>query len=940
MLQRPLRVLERYPLVQDPPFSLDGVGAYLFAIPCSPAALAALVTHTFGWAAPAVVVSPLGSVCLFVFTHTSKASAADPSRGSFAYHELAVFVPVLVERPGQLPALAMHLPFIYPDQGLAVAAGREIYGMPKKPADISFPDDPSTFWNGPAPLAVSVLGAKQFDGSAWSELPLLSVTSRAQPSLVTQAENVLLQAIDSHLGPLPAALAGLHLLQQNLVQLKQVPDVTTGGLQPRVLYRAVTAPFESMSNIQLADASQVTFTLQDLASEPLRDVLGLPETFSPLVAASLDMSFGFDDGRVLLEQPEQTRVPEVRTRVVILGGGMGALATAYALTATPDRRARFDVRVVAQGQYLGGKGASHRDPDPAMGSRSLEHGLHVFFGFYHNALRMMRDVYTEAHRPPTSVPATFDGAFQPNWDVTFSNGTDSYDATFPHTPADNGVLARSANDRLEVLKGLLDNLTDGAVSRLFKGGPLTIVAEAVKLLEGILDNVIFRQILAFGITLAKAILDDVVLGGKSFDDLDVYDFREWMKSHHILGFPDLSATAIMQVPYDGVFAYDGTTTDNPRLGAGIAARGLLQLVTDYEIAPTYIMQAGMGECVFGPLYEVLLARGVRFEMFAKVTELTIDGDTATKVTYARQAVVTNGPFAYEPTYRLANGVVAWRGDPDPAQLAAGSPILGQDPYSDAVDVHVGPDPELLVTRDFDVLVCALPAPVTASVLRGHQGNPTLVAIAKIPTVCTLQTQLWLNGTTPSLGWAWRAPVLGGFPQPLDTMHLRDPQLGVEEWPPASAPGGLLYLCGPFTPGYRIDSADPAARTAAGVTAMAEAVTFVTNELGKALPSAVVAGSNPPVFDFTTLYRPGGVAPVTPLGAQYVRYNIDLSQQYVLCWPGGLADRPTPVVPGVTNLVFAGDWTRNGVDIPCIEGTVVSALLAAEAITGEDLDILG
>jgi uncharacterized protein with NAD-binding domain and iron-sulfur cluster len=71
----------------------------------------------------------------------------------------------------------------------------------------------------------------------------------------------------------------------------------------------------------------------------------------------------------------------------------------------------------------------------------------------------------------------------------------------------------------------------------------------------------------------------------------------------------------------------------------------------------------------------------------------------------------------------------------------------------------------------------------------------------------------------------------------------------------------------------------------------------------------------------------------------VRGNIERSSRYVLCTPGGLADRPTPVVDLVANLFLAGDWTRNGVDIPCLEGAVTSALLAAQAILGEDLGIL-
>ena len=56
-------------------------------------------------------------------------------------------------------------------------------------------------------------------------------------------------------------------------------------------------------------------------------------------------------------------------------------------------------------------------------------------------------------------------------------------------------------------------------------------------------------------------------------------------------------------------------------------------------------------------------------------------------------------------------------------------------------------------------------------------------------------------------------------------------------------------------------------------------------------------------------------------------------------PGTLKFRPSPAPLTLSNLRLAGDWTKNGVDIPSMEGTVTSALLAAQSILGEDLHIL-
>jgi uncharacterized protein with NAD-binding domain and iron-sulfur cluster len=87
-------------------------------------------------------------------------------------------------------------------------------------------------------------------------------------------------------------------------------------------------------------------------------------------------------------------------RVAILGGGCGGLAAAWRLTATPALRRRFEVTVYELGWQLGGKGASGRMPHPAgeagRGQRIEEHGLHIWFGFYEHAFRMLRAAYEEA----------------------------------------------------------------------------------------------------------------------------------------------------------------------------------------------------------------------------------------------------------------------------------------------------------------------------------------------------------------------------------------------------------------------------------------------------------------------------------------------------------------------------------------------------------------
>ena len=81
-------------------------------------------------------------------------------------------------------------------------------------------------------------------------------------------------------------------------------------------------------------------------------------------------------------------------KVVILGGGMAALTTAWRLTNDPHWKDQFESITVHQmGWRLGGKCATGRGP----AGRIEEHGIHLFGGGYYNALAMMRDVCDEAY---------------------------------------------------------------------------------------------------------------------------------------------------------------------------------------------------------------------------------------------------------------------------------------------------------------------------------------------------------------------------------------------------------------------------------------------------------------------------------------------------------------------------------------------------------------
>ena len=71
--------------------------------------------------------------------------------------------------------------------------------------------------------------------------------------------------------------------------------------------------------------------------------------------------------------------------IAIVGGGCAGIAAAWHLSQQPG----YEIHLFERSWRLGGKGASVRDSEGCV----LEHGLHVWLGFYENAFRMMRDCY-------------------------------------------------------------------------------------------------------------------------------------------------------------------------------------------------------------------------------------------------------------------------------------------------------------------------------------------------------------------------------------------------------------------------------------------------------------------------------------------------------------------------------------------------------------------
>jgi uncharacterized protein with NAD-binding domain and iron-sulfur cluster len=425
--------------------------------------------------------------------------------------------------------------------------------------------------------------------------------------------------------------------------------------------------------------------------------------------------------------------------------------------------------------------------------------------------------------------------------------------------------------------------------------------------------------------------DDLVRRG--FDAVDDEDYREWLMRHATV--PQGTAVTLrsswVRGAYDSCFAYvtrpEGPT---PSMSAAAMLRGGLRLNLGYKGAVSYMFQAGTGDVIFAPLYEVLRRRGVRFAFFHRVDRLVVGpGPSLDRIEVGVQARVRAGWDGYEPLVAV-NGLSCWPSEPRWDLLEAGDELRASGVELESEDSPTVERKRLERGRDFDDVVLGIPVGalprITGDIARASPRWSAM--LAHIATTATVGHQVWLRARAEELHGA-----AGGFNAdtgrwPYATSADMTDVVAREGWLPHDRPAHLAYFCGAVE--------DVAGETAEQARSREQlrARAWIERETVALWPQAHAKGR----FD-EELFVGAGPAPTCGSG-QFTTLNAEPSARYTLSLPGSARYRLRADESGVAHLFLAGDWTKNGLDSGCMEASVMSGMQAARAICGEPTRVPG
>ena len=410
-------------LVFIPPFKTDPVDFYGFILDADISSLTALcdkyLNIPLGRYEENRRFVPAGGFVLVACIDIPKmysSTAPYSDWGWFKEREIGFWVLVIDQDKDNM---YWHMPYLWVDNPYAMAMGRELYGFPKGIGTIVLPSSA----HNPDKFAVDTLVLPTFSANTEGVVKRLVEVQKTSRKVqygraVSDFDELIAQLF--HIMHQEEGIQFFDLIvnewedfrhkKMPMLFLKQFRDVT----QPaHACYQSIveTKPTaQNFKNIEIYD-HLYEIKIFPCSSHPIIAELGLKpgenNQITSNVSFHINFNFEINTGTATETKTKRNLKPK---KLAIVGGGVGAMTTAFEITNNPDWKDIYEsITVYQMGWRLGGKGASGRSGDEGA---IEEHGLHIWLGFYNNAFKAIQHAYQELGREPGTPLASWTDAFK------------------------------------------------------------------------------------------------------------------------------------------------------------------------------------------------------------------------------------------------------------------------------------------------------------------------------------------------------------------------------------------------------------------------------------------------------------------------------------------------------------------------------------------------
>lgn len=462
-----------------------------------------------------------------------------------------------------------------------------------------------------------------------------------------------------------------------------------------------------------------------------------------------------------------------------------------------------------------------------------------------------------------------------------------------------------------------------------------------------------------GLTILIGMIEDDVFK-HGFNVINQYDYRQWLRLHGANETYTVDSAPVRGF-YDLVFAYEDGNFDKPNVEAGTIIRAMMRVAFNYKGAVMWKMQAGMGDTIFTPYYEALKARGVKFEFFHKVEEITASEGSVEQMVMTEQVALKDGEIDYYPLVPVpVKGkplpIDCWPDrpnydqlQPEQAQLLQDNDVNLESFWSNWPELYQQkfgqPLPQKVMKKgqDFDLVIFGISVGslphLCSDLLEQSPGLKTMSE--KVKTVVTQAYQVWSDKDLDGLGWQYtpaskEEPVLSGFVEPFDTWASMSQLLDKETWPAALEPKNVSYFCSAMP----VAVFPPASDHEFPAKCYEQVRVNAVDNLNGSIWNLWTNVAQPGEFDWSVLTDPANQLGETRFDSQYWRANIDPSERYVLSVRDSSRHRLNTDETGFDNFYITGDWILTGLNAGCVEAATMAGMQTSRAICGHPQKIAG